>query len=353
LKKRHNYGSLLIDFQTRKVIDLIPHRGQEEVSKWLQTFPSLSYVIRDGAQAFRNAISDAFPDVIQIADRFHVLKSLTDHACKAIRKLIPHHLKINRLSQPRAERTLTDAQMQKQTLVHKVRDKKRLGWNFTQIGKHFNLDARTVKRYCDPSLDVTEDHQRENTYEIEQYTPLLQKLLYEHDTLAPVYQTLVEHGYSKKFITFFRTYKKALERGQAKEKPTQKVHRRPIIQLLFQSTIDFDTLYSTTQRVLKEIPEIKTILQFVLAFRKLLKGSSLLALDQWIESVKKLENKHLNSFINGVERDKEAIQNSIIYPELSNGLAEGKVNKLKHIKRVMFGRCHFETLKRKVLLSER
>ncbi|MGY3713765.1 transposase [Lactococcus petauri] len=83
MKKRHNYGSLLIDFQTRKVIDLILYRSQTEVSEWLQKFPSLSYIIRDGAQSFRNAIFDAFPDVIQISDRFHVLKSLTDHAMKA------------------------------------------------------------------------------------------------------------------------------------------------------------------------------------------------------------------------------------------------------------------------------
>jgi Transposase and inactivated derivatives len=91
LKKRHNYSSLLIDFQTREVIDLIPYRSQVEVSKWLQQFPSLTYVIRDGAQAFRNAIFDACPDIIQISDRFHVLKSLTDHAIKAVRKLIPSH----------------------------------------------------------------------------------------------------------------------------------------------------------------------------------------------------------------------------------------------------------------------
>lgn len=80
---------------------------------------------------------------------------------------------------------------------------------------------------------------------------------------------------------------------------------------------------------------------------------SLDAFDQWIKVVQRLNNKHLNSFLNGLNRDKDAIQNALIFPELSNGLAEGKINKGKKIKRMMFGRCHFQTLKMKVLLSEK
>ncbi|MDD4422859.1 MAG: transposase [Eubacteriales bacterium] len=41
----------------------------------------------------------------------------------------------------------------------------------------------------------------------------------------------------------------------------------------------------------------------------------------------------MNSFINGIERDKEAVKNAIMH-DYSNGLAEGSVNKLKVIKRI-------------------
>ncbi|MGM0113528.1 transposase [Enterococcus sp. DIV0187] len=109
----------------------------------------------------------------------------------------------------------------------------------------------------------------------------------------------------------------------------------------------------TTQYVLKSEPKILEILQLVTTFRKILSDCSLNALDQWISIVRRLNNKHLNTFLNGLERDKDAIQNALIFPELSNGLAEGKINKLKKIKRMMFGRCHFQTLKMKVLLSEK
>ena len=47
----------------------------------------------------------------------------------------------------------------------------------------------------------------------------------------------------------------------------------------------------------------------------------------------------------------EAIQNAIIY-DYNNGLAEGSINKVKVIKRIMYGRCSFSTLRSKVLMLE-
>lgn len=69
LRKRHFYGSILINFQAKKVIDLFPSRNQEKVAHWLSlTCQDLSFVNRAGAPSFRNAISQAFPDAIQFVD---------------------------------------------------------------------------------------------------------------------------------------------------------------------------------------------------------------------------------------------------------------------------------------------
>lgn len=59
----------------------------------------------------------------------------------------------------------------------------------------------------------------------------------------------------------------------------------------------------------------------------------------------------LNTYANGIRRDSSAVINGI---ELgyNNGLAEGSVNKIKVIKRIMYGRNSFELLKAKVLLQE-
>ncbi len=84
----------------------------------------------------------------------------------------------------------------------------------------------------------------------------------------------------------------------------------------------------------------------------MLTNKNIEAFDKWIERAKNLNIPEINSFINGVERDMEAVRNAIKY-EYSNGLVEGCINKLKVIKRIMYGRCSFETLKTKILQLEK
>ena len=71
---------------------------------------------------------------------------------------------------------------------------------------------------------------------------------------------------------------------------------------------------------------------------------------KWIDKTKKYKIPYIDSFINGIERDLEAVKNGIKY-NYNNGLAEGSVNKIKVIKRIMYGRCSFNLLKQKVLLQ--
>ena len=71
----------------------------------------------------------------------------------------------------------------------------------------------------------------------------------------------------------------------------------------------------------------------------------------WIESAKKHDIPELQSFVEGILKDLKAIKNGIIY-SYNNGLAEGSVNKIKVIKRIMYGRNSFALLKSKVLFHE-
>ncbi|MGL9814902.1 hypothetical protein IGK51_001485 [Enterococcus sp. DIV0098] len=338
----------------KKVIDIFPSRNQEEVTGWLSsTCQDLSFVIRGGAASFRNAISQAFPDAIQVADRFHVLKSLTEHALKAIRPLIPKEIctTVGASSQP-PKRVLTPSQQRKQELAQKVKEKKQLGWSYKKIGDCFSLDPRTVKRYCNPTDNVFDDHNRKDEHtRLDDYQELLVQLMVKHQTLKPIYTALVESGYDRTFDTFRKTYKKTLSKQFVGNSLT-KVYRKPINRLVFESTINHEDLDDITEMVLNDTPELTSIIQCVQEFRKILADVSLLALDHWIDQARSLKNTELDAFINGLERDKDAIQNAMIFPELSNGLAEGKVNKLKKIKRIMFGRCSFQTLRTKMILSE-
>lgn len=68
--------------------------------------------------------------------------------------------------------------------------------------------------------------------------------------------------------------------------------------------------------------------------------------------MKVINISELNSFVKGIERDITAITTAINV-KYNNGLAEGTVNKIKFIKRIMYGRCKFNTLSDKILITEK
>lgn len=78
MKKRHIYGTVMIDIETKKIIDLLDSRDLDDVVKWLKTYPNLKIVSRDGSLTYAAAIRKAHPDAIQISDRFHLLKNLNE-----------------------------------------------------------------------------------------------------------------------------------------------------------------------------------------------------------------------------------------------------------------------------------
>lgn len=74
-------------------------------------------------------------------------------------------------------------------------------------------------------------------------------------------------------------------------------------------------------------------------------------LESWLDTAEASGIPELKSFANGIRQDPEATKAGIKY-SYSNGIAEGNVNKIKMIKRRMYGRCSFELLRAAVLLNQ-
>lgn len=72
---------------------------------------------------------------------------------------------------------------------------------------------------------------------------------------------------------------------------------------------------------------------------------------KWMSNLSDLKIKKLDGYIKGLKNDYDSIENAIVL-DYNNGLAEGSVNKLKTIKRIMYGRNNFELLRSKVLQLE-
>jgi transposase len=92
----------------------------------------------------------------------------------------------------------------------------------------------------------------------------------------------------------------------------------------------------------------RTTYQLVQEFRHLLHHRQGEKLDPWLTKCTASQIRELQSFVQGVERDKAAVVAGLTLSQ-NNGLVEGKVNKLKLIKRMGYGRAGFELLRQRVL----
>lgn len=77
-RKGHHYGTIICDLERGEVIDILPDREDATVVAWLQAHPNIEVITRDRAKCYREAATTGAPQAVQIADRWHLLKNLTD-----------------------------------------------------------------------------------------------------------------------------------------------------------------------------------------------------------------------------------------------------------------------------------
>jgi len=73
LRKRTRYGTIIVDLERRRPIDLLPDRNAEALAAWLQARPGISLVARDRSAEYRRAITAGAPSAVQVANRWDLL----------------------------------------------------------------------------------------------------------------------------------------------------------------------------------------------------------------------------------------------------------------------------------------
>ena len=84
-RKGISYGSIIVDAENGRPVDLIESRDESEVTSWLKKHPEINIVTRDRASSYSKAIKTALPSSVQIADRFHIVKNLSERVYDAIK----------------------------------------------------------------------------------------------------------------------------------------------------------------------------------------------------------------------------------------------------------------------------
>jgi hypothetical protein len=77
-RKRYTYGTILVDLERMRVVDLLPDRQPETIARWLRDHPGVEIISRDRGQEYIEGVNQGLPGVKQVADRFHLLRHLLD-----------------------------------------------------------------------------------------------------------------------------------------------------------------------------------------------------------------------------------------------------------------------------------
>ncbi len=85
-KKGHRYGTILVDLEKRRVVQLLADRSVETSQAWLRKHPEIDLVSRDRGQIFREAATEGAPQAKQVVDRYHLQKNFAEALEKFFRK---------------------------------------------------------------------------------------------------------------------------------------------------------------------------------------------------------------------------------------------------------------------------
>ncbi len=386
-RKGVSYGTVLIDMETSRPIDLLPSRDGKVLKDWLLNNNDVKIVSRDRASSYAAAIIEACPSAIQIADRFHLLMNLSDaldtyfkSISRRIRSLItakttdflelPEKVPVNIREETKEDQLVLTAQEsidakvdQRMGTFLKVKELQAKGTPIKRIATDLRMSRNTVKSYfSQESLSPIKSSRSTN---IEVFTDLIIARLGENGhKLMDIFREIKKLGYTGRrtqgcyHIKRIKEYHEIVTPGY-KEIARPKIpyikplSSRKLAKYIGCNLMDIKDHHERFyfQTLLDNINEIRVVRKLVQIFKTML-ARRCGNIKRWIVFVKHSKYKlaGLKSFARGLMADIVAVENGINM-SWSNGAVEGHVNRIKSIKRQMYGRASFELLRRKVILS--
>lgn len=320
----------------------------------MKLFTKVKTITRDFSQTYKNAINEALPQVIQIVDRFHILKNLTDDLNDYLKRNIADRTQMidkkgkagieEEIILNRRQKNKRESAERKWTVIQEAQKLYKEGTNISSIAKKLEISRQTVYNY----LEQKQPLERSTHSILDPYVPMIKKLILEGKKIYEIYDEIKANGYEGK-ISLFTSRLRGIR--QEARMNIKYLKRSKIKQLLFRNIeeIKDENTRKSLEEYLETNYELNTIVNMIRRFKEIIFSKNPRRLDKWIKDAKKINVKELNSFVTLIESDIDAVKNAIKY-DYSNGLTEGFNNKTKVIKRIMYGRCSFDLLRLKILV---
>ncbi len=399
LRKGQTYGTLLVDLERHQPIDLLPDREADTLAAWLERHPGVEIISRDRAGAYAEGAFRGAPSAQQVADRFHLLQNLReamqrlmDRQQKVLRQVAvstgtpgmalepiseqngPNPIPEGLASNPaptRLEERRQQSRTRRQARYAEVQALKQGGCSVRAIARRLKMSRHTVERFLATDTFPERARPPRKSSLLNRHVPYLtQRMQAGQRNGMQLWRDLRTQGYTgsrplvSRWVAQHRHLSPAdpVSRHQPKTRgrpprakssgPAELVPRlsaRRVAWLLVRRSDELDDDQRQTLTRLRQLsPEAQTIYPLAQEFVEMVRTRSGQSLDSWLHRARESKVREVVSFANSLERDKAAVRAGLSLP-YSNGQVEGQINRLKLIKRSMYGRGHLDLLRKRVL----
>jgi transposase len=376
-RRGRDYGTIVIDVETGRPVDLLRDREAGTVADWLREHPGVKVICRDRAGAYADGARQGAPDADQVADRWHIYHNLCEHVGKAAARHRPC------LEEPAAEGPAQPAQaaapgttqapglqqaaagaaarrarepvlaVRTRQRHDLVRSLKAQGKGIKAIERETGLAKATVRRFyhaetADELLAKVKDGRPSI---LDEHKPYLHQRWNDGCTNARrLHAELRERGYQGGYDVVSDYVLPFRRDGAAPPAAPRPPKARDLARWITADpgNLDDDEKAGLAQ-ARERCPHLDALAGHVTEFAKILTGRHGSRLDDWMAAVEADDQPDLHSFVRGIKRDYHAVLNGLTMT-WSSGAVEGNVNRLKMLKRQTYGRAAFPLLRKRVLL---
>jgi transposase len=384
MRKRQTSGTVLLDLERRQPVALLPDRTAETLAQWLREHPGVEVIARDRSKAYADGAHQGAPAATQVADRLHLLQNLTEALDQVFtthgqvldavnetmrQQLVP--LSDGTVAVPvpppstatPAQQRAAQRQVRRQTVYEQVWALHRQGWTVPAIAQHVGMSARTVQRDLRTTTFPGRQPRSDRGHSLlDPYKPaVLERWNAGCRTAMRLFRDLQRRGYAGSY-GLVAAYARRLRQAQGLA-PGQRCPRQPLpvvaespYQPLTPRRATWLVLRREEQRTAAEAEqlaqlraqqaEVAEAIDLAQAFAQLVRQRQPTQLDPWLTRATTSMLEALRRFAKGLYEDYDAVKAGVTLP-WSTGPVEGHINRLKMLKRQMFGRARLDLLGRR------
>jgi transposase len=384
------YGTILVDLERRRVVDLLPECSQEALAEWLLRHPAVKMATRDRSRIYREGLTKGAPDATQVADRWHLLRSL---ALGLEEFLLRERSALGKAAAPEAgageeglpgsiggdvsdlpvrlDRSYGSiegpAEKRHERLVETwkyIRRPHLAGARVKDIAEWVGTSQSTVYRYRERTEPPSRPRYKRRASVLDPYLPYLLSRWNEGCRSAKrLHQEIREMGYSHSVDTVNRLLSGFRHtEGQGKKLPHAPRAKKGSVAGASPTAKSVAALFMRREEMLSEeqkeylerlcasdaaLADARRLTQDFAVMVRNLEGGKL---DGWLAEAEASEARVMKKFAAGLKKDLSAVRAGLT-ERWSNGPVEGFVNKLKLVKRQGYGRAGFDLLRARVLAA--